>query len=386
VNGVRLVILLAALLFGIASSARSDELTETPGLFPVTIGGNTVRLDGLVIKNSGAAGRLPIALFTNGGEATATAGTAVTASSYAHYARDLARRGWLAVVVIRHGFGKSEGAKPIPIACQAASLDAWATAAADDLQATIDYISLRPDADASKVIVIGSQIAGVAAVALSARNPRGLAGVIAISGGLSSESNCPIKDILVDAYKNFGTKSRVPNLWIYSKSDKISDPDLADRMHAAFLDGGGDVKFVMFYRDGDVGTAIFGQATRSWYTQMDGFLRANTLPTWNAANVKEVVQKLQITDSKEKSDLEGYLIQNYFSAPGEKTIVFSPSAQAAWLHPKDNVAAAPRLPVWIYTNAGSLDAAEKDALAACQKAAQDCAIVMENFHWVGKAP
>jgi hypothetical protein len=111
-----------------ASSAWSDELTETSASFPVTIGGNAVRVDGLVIRKSDAQGRLPIVLFTNGGETTATAGTAVTSATYAHYARDLARRGWLAVFVTRRGFGKSEGPKPTPIACQAASLNAWTTA------------------------------------------------------------------------------------------------------------------------------------------------------------------------------------------------------------------------------------------------------------------
>lgn len=385
-NAVRLSILLATLACATATSAWSDELTETSGPFPVTIGGNTVRLDGLVIKKSDAQGRLPIALFTNGGEATATAGAAVTAATYAHYARDMARRGWLAVVAIRRGFGKSEGPKPVPIVCQAASLNAWATAAADDLQATIDYIAQRPDADASKVVVIGSQIAGVAAVALSARNPRGLAGVVAVSGGLLSESGCPVRDILVDAYRDFGTKSHIPNLWIYSKTDKIFDPDLAERLHTAFLDGGGDVKFIMFYRDGDVGTSIFGQATRSWYTQMDGFLRAQGLPTWSAADAKEMARRLRIVDSLEVPNLEAYLIQNYSPAPGEKAIAFSPSAQAAWVRPKDTVVAMPKLPVWIYTNAPSLDAAQKGALAGCQKTEPDCTIVMENFRWVGEAP
>src|SRR5689334_1043629 len=101
-----------------------------PASFPVTIGGDTFRLEGLIIKKADAQGRLPIAILTNGGGATATAGAAATTAAYAHYARDLARRGWLAVITIRHGFGQSEGPKPTPIPCQAASVGAWASAAA----------------------------------------------------------------------------------------------------------------------------------------------------------------------------------------------------------------------------------------------------------------
>ena len=383
-RGVRLV-LLAAFVCGAAPPAWSDELTETPASFPVSIGGTTFRLEGLVIRKSEAQGRLPIALFTNGGETTATAGAAVTPATYAHYARDLARRGWLAVVALRRGFGASEGERPTPVTCQAASFDAWATAAADDLQATIDNVSQRPDADAGRVIVIGSEIAGVAAVALSARNPRGLVGVVSVSGGLQSQSNCPINDVLVDRFRNFGTKSRVPNLWIYSKSDKIFGPDLADRLHTAFLDGGGDVKFVMFFRDGDVGTPIFGQATRAWYTQMDGFLRANNLPTWSAADARDVVDRLKITDRMERGSFEGALIQYYFPASGEKAMAYSPTLQAAWARPQNKVGAGPRLPVTFQVNSRSLDDARNNALTACQKAAQDCAIVMENFHWTSDA-
>ncbi|MCC8982145.1 dienelactone hydrolase family protein [Bradyrhizobium acaciae] len=309
--GVRLVLLLAAFAGGAAPSAWADELTETQALFPVSIGGNTFRLEGLIIRKADAPGRLPIALLTNGGAATATGGANATAAAYAHYARDLARRGWLAVVTMRRGFGQSEGPKPVPITCQAASLGAWAGAAADDLQATIDTVAKRPDADPSKVIVIGSEIAGVAAVALSARNPPGLVGVVSVSGGLQSESNCPINDLLVEGYKGFGAKNRVPNLWIYSSSDRLFGPDLAERLHTAFLDAGGDVKFVMFFHDGNVGTAIFGQATEAWYVQMDGFLRANNLPTWRTTEVWSAIDRLKIVDRMERQNFAGSMIQHY---------------------------------------------------------------------------
>ncbi len=382
-TGARLFVLLAAFTCAAATAAWSDELTETPVSFPVTAGADTFRLEGLIIRKTDAQGRLPVAVLTNGGTATATTGTSATAATYTRYARDLARRGYLAVVAIRRGFGKSEGPKPTPIACEPASLNAWATAAADDLQAAIEAVAKRPDADASKVIVIGSEIAAVAAVALSARNPSGLVGVVSVAGGLQSETNCPINDTLVDAYKTFGSKSRVPHLWIYSKNDKVFTPDLAERLHTAFLDAGGDVKFVMFFAEGNVGTAIFNQATAAWYAQMDGFLRAKGLPTWGAADVKDVVDRMKIVDRLERENLRGVLIQYYFAAPGEKAIAYSPTMQAEWIRPQNKVNAGPRLPMTYQTTSKSLDDARNGALAACQKFAQDCTIVMENLHWIG---
>jgi dienelactone hydrolase len=379
-------ILLASLVAGLASSAWSEELTETPGPLLVTIGGNTVKLDGLVIKKSDAQGRLPIVVFTNGGQPTATAGlSAVNTATYAPYARDLARRGWLAAVALRRGFGKSEGAKPSPITCEAASLDSWASAAADDLQAVIDLIAQRDDADASKVMVIGSEIAGVAAVALSARNPPGLVGVISLSGGLQAESKCPMQDILAQAFKGYGSKSRVPNLWMYAKSDKAFDPDFAERLHAAFLDGGGDLKFMMFYRIGDTGSAIFSQARAAWLTQMDGFLQLSNLPTWKTTDAEDIATKLKITDPIERASIVEVL-QSYLAAPGEKALAFSPSMQAAYVAPVNNVVAAPPLPVRTWTGAATIVDARKGALTACQKNAQDCAVALENFTWVGAPP
>lgn len=381
--GVRLVLLLVAFACSAAPVAWSDELTEVPASFPVTTGGNSFRLEGLIIRKTDAQGRLPIALIVNGGAATATGGAGATAATYARYARDLARRGWLAVVTIRRGFGQSEGPKPVPITCQAASLDAWTNAAADDLQATIDNVAKRPDADPGKVIVIGSEIGGVAAVALSARNPPGLVGVVSVSGGLQSESNCPINDLLVETYKGFATRNRIPNLWIYATSDKTFGPDLAERLHSAFLDAGGDVKFVMFFRDGNVGTAIFGQATAAWYAQMDGFLRARGLPTWSVTDVWNVIDRLKIADRMERENSAEVLMQRYFVAPGEKAVAFSPTLQAGWVRPQNKLGAEPRLPLIFQTGSRSLDDARNGALAACQKAAQDCTIVMENYRWVG---
>ncbi len=378
------LILFAAFTLGLALPAWSDELTETPELFPVTIGGKAVNLDGLIIKKSDATGRPPIALFTNGGQVLATSetGPATTTATYARYARDLARRGWLAVVVLRRSFGKSDGPEPAPVTCQADSFNAWATAAADDLQATINFISQRPDADAGKVIVIGSVDAGVAAVALSARNPPGLVGAINIAGALRSESKCPMQNILVNAFKEYGTKSRVPNLWMYSQSDKISDPEFVDRIHSAFLDGGGDVKLVMFYQNGNVGTAIFGNARPEWYAQMDGFLQTNDLPTWGVTDVEDIARNLKITNAVELQHIE-YSLEAYFAKPGEKAVAFSPATRAAWVAPPNDVVATPHLPVWNASGMSTLDAARKAALAACQKPARDCTIVMENFRWVG---
>lgn len=363
-----------------AAPASSNELVEATVPLPVTIGGNTLRLETFLVKKSDAQGRLPIAILTNGGVTTATAGTEKPGLGYAAVARDLARRGWLAAVVLRRGFGRSEGAKPAPVDCSPSALKDWASAAADDLLAAMETLAKRPDADPSKVMVICAVNAGLAAVALSARNPPGLVAAISIAGGLQAESGCKMNDILVDAYKDYGATSKVPNLWMYSAKDTVFDPALTDRMHGAFLDGGSDVKFVMFRHTVNVGTSVFTEARRQWMVQMDAFLRALHLPTWTEADVKDVIKKLNVTDKPTQEKVMSDLTELYFPSPGEKALAY-PTARLTGGAPPPARSDPPDP-----TSPGggpTLDAARATALGACQKRGEPCTIVMENNRWVG---
>ena len=257
-----------------ATSVASNELIEVHEALPVIIGGLPVRLDALLIKRADAKGRLPVALFTNVGVEATSGASGTSVDGYASFARDLARRGWLSVVAMRRGFGQSEGPKPVPVPCRATAFETWAAAAADDLQAVMNSVAQRPDADPDRLILIAAQSGGVAGVALAARNPRGLVGVINISGGFRSESHCPMSDILVDAFRSYGTKSRVPKSLDLCKDRSGIHADLADRMHAAFLDGGGDVKFVLFNRY--FGPDQFPGLRWQWLMQIDAFLHSHT--------------------------------------------------------------------------------------------------------------
>ena len=98
-------------------------------------------------------------------------------------------------------------------------------------------------------------------MALAARNPKNLRGVINVSGGLQTP-DCPKEDVLVNAFKDYGATSRVPTLWVYAKNDSLFGPNLVERMQSAYLDGGGDVKLVMYDKFGDDGHALFGDADR----------------------------------------------------------------------------------------------------------------------------
>lgn len=356
-------ILALALLFSAGAACAQNDLVEDSSFLRVTIGGRVVRLEALTVKRADATGKLPIALIAHGKPTTQGRMLDDHASDYARQARDLARRGWLAVAVMRRGFGASDGPAPMPLSCASPSLLDRFAADADDLEAALETIGKRPDADPARMIAIGVSAGGAAVTALSARNPKGLAAVINISGGLRFPS-CPKEDALVAAFKAYGAKSRIPSLWVYAKNDSFFGPALVERMQAAFLDGGGDVKLVMLEPDERAdGHFIFGLSFGrfKWLPQMDAFLRFHKLPTWTREDVNALMRKL---NAKEPS--RGFL-ENYVAGPSERAL------------------ARQKTGTYLTETHGSrtLEDARKTALESCERRGQPCEILMENDRWRG---
>jgi dienelactone hydrolase len=357
-------LLLLILITTLASSALSASFIEEDGFVRVAIAGSSYRLEALTVKSDRAIGRLPIALIAHGKAGNLQGMLDDHARNFVEVARDLASRGWLAVAIIRRGFGQSDGPMPVPVTCQSTSFVPRFEADADDLAATIDVIAARPDADPTRVIAIGVSAGGPAVLALAARNPRNLRGVINISGGLQME-DCPKEDALVQAFGEFGRKSRVPTLWMYARNDSFFGPDLATRMRDAFLTSGGDVKFVMYDPIGRDGHTLFSSGTGrfKWLQEMDGFLRFHRLPTWQRRDVDALLKRLGGTD-RQRAFVEGFL-----AAPFEKALVRvfrDNSMYGGW-------------------GSNTIGEARKGALDVCSKVrpSDRCAIVMENNNWVG---
>ncbi len=345
---------------------KPDEFIVERTFFRTAIENRSVRLEGLVVKLADATERLPIALITHGKSSNHGDMLESRAAHYTGVARDLARRGYLAVVVMRRGFGQSDGPMAAPVSCATTTFADRLGADADDLQATLDLVSKRPDADPDRAIAIGVSAGGAAVVAFGARNPKNLLGVISISGGLRMP-DCPKEDVLVNAYRTFGLTSRVPNLWIYARNDSFFGPALVERMQSAFLDGGGDVKLVMFDKFGTDGHALFAAAPGrlQWLMEMDAFLRFHSLPAPKRERIAEIMKQLNM---QEKSRA---FIERYLAAPTYKAIAQTPDGKSYSTQ----------------YGAGTIEAARKAVLDGCRerhKLAEPCRIVMENDTWLGE--
>lgn len=350
---------LGLLLACLALSARAQEpLKEEAGFLRIKLAGRDVRLESLIVRPEAAAGRLPLALITHGKSASSISMGDLRAASYATVARDLARRGWLAAVVMRRGFGQSDGPFPARSACDKPDLTPIFGSDADELDGALRALKERPDVDGQRIIAIGESAGGGAIMALANRKPPGLRGIVNVAGGLNLE-DCVEKgrDALVATVKAWQVAGAPPQLWIYAKNDELFPPALVDRMRAAALDGGGDVRFVELPENKPRGHLIFrnGPARYVWLREMDTSLRAWGLPTWAPERARASYARLGLTTRADT-------FERYFAAPGEKAMAYSKAKK--------------HFRYWY--GADSLGAAREGALKECAKAASDCVIAFEN--------
>src|SRR5207253_3163749 len=110
----------------------------------------------LVVRPANAVGRLPIALITHGKNVSASKNQALRADLMRPQARDFAARGWLAVVVIRRGYGQSDGFPGVSrgavyMTCQNSDLVRGFDTEADDLAGALEALAARQDAFLSRM-------------------------------------------------------------------------------------------------------------------------------------------------------------------------------------------------------------------------------------------
>jgi dienelactone hydrolase len=264
-----------------------DGLVEEHTFLTVPTDRGSYRLEALVVRPAAANRRLPIALITHGKNAAPAENQGIRADMMRPQARDFAARGWLAVVVIRRGYGQSDGLPGLSrgsayMSCENADLARGFDVEAEDLDGALKALAARPDADPSRVIAIGQSLGGGTVLAFAARQPSGLLGVVNVSGGVSrtsSDSTCDQAD-LVAAMASFGSRTRVPTLWLYAENDSLFPPELVTRMRDAYTHAGGRAKLRMFPPVLGDGHSMFTDFTArtKWLHALDVFLQAYRMP------------------------------------------------------------------------------------------------------------
>jgi dienelactone hydrolase len=304
-----------------------------------------------------APGRYPLAILTHG--APRDPADRAKMSPYRAYphAAEFARRGFAALVVMRRGYGTSdgrfaEGAGP----CDSRDYFAAGKVSALDLRAAIAAVASRPDVTTQGMIAVGVSAGGFASVALAAEPPPGLAAVISFAGGRGSRADNEVcsEDALVAAFAAYGRTARVPMLWVYAANDKYFGPELARRMHGAFTASGGRAELIEAPAFGNDGHTLYSAAgIPLWTPMVDKFLRAQNLGSREPIALP--LPDLAAPPQLGAGGRAGFA--SYLAASPHKAFAVSPKGAFAY-------------------RAGQRSAAdaEAEALKACGQHAPDCAL------------
>ncbi len=268
---------LALILFAVSSSLHAQRYVEREIVIPWVEA--DPGLDALLVYVD-LPGKHPLALITHGSARKTEDHALVSPWQFLPQALWFARRGWVALVVVRRGYGRSGGDSDSNHAghCPQTDYEGAAHFSAIDLRFAIDYARTLPMVDATQIVAAGVSTGGLATVALTVNPPPGLVAAINFAGGRGSKADHDVcnPDDLIGAYRQLGKKSRIPMLWIYSENDKFFWPDLAKKFDAAFRAGGGQDQFILAPPIGDDGHSLF-RHVEAWSAMVDDFLKAQNL-------------------------------------------------------------------------------------------------------------
>lgn len=252
-----------------AQSGISEIIVEVPksaGIF-------TVKLETTVYKPAGD-GPFPL-IVLNHGKARGKAAFQSRAR-YSEQAAALVARGYVVAIPMRQGFAKSGGAY-IGSGC---NVEANGIIQAEDVVATLDYMTAQPYVDRNRIVVMGQSHGGLTTLAFGTIAYPGVRGLVNFAGGLRNDTCVDWEGNLVRAFETYGRQSRYPSLWFYGDNDSYWPKPMPDRMFAAYTSAGGKGRLVDFgtFKSDSHGMFASHAGLGIWLPQVDAFLRELGLP------------------------------------------------------------------------------------------------------------
>jgi dienelactone hydrolase len=284
-------------------------------------------------------GKHPLAVLSHGRPEDWQERAHITAWEQIQQAQWFARRGYVAMVVVRSGFGRSGGLQDSGYGravggqddtysgCTAgySSFLDTGDATAQDLRAVMKYAQGLPEVDPATIVGVGTSVAGFAQVSLSADPPPGLKAAINFSGGVGSDEgghSCNLP-VVVDSFRSLGKGARkhgnLPMLWIYAQNDRRFPPYMAQQFDAAYKKAGGVDQFVMAPPDGEDGHYIYMDVS-AWSDTVEAFLKArNLLPLGDTVQPPADPPNVPMPAALKEKDAEMW--SSFLLAPPYKTLI-----------------------------------------------------------------
>lgn len=270
-----MILMIAALpVFGMQTEDIMIQ-TEGKGLF----GRSTFRLATYIHKpdDFDASKKYPVVII-NHGTAVDLYTRAHTRFAYKNASEYFLKRGFIAVVPMRRGYGGSDGVFiPESIeSCSNPDYSSSAREASQDITAVINFVKTLAYADTQNILLVGSSSGGFTSLATASLSIEGVIGVINFAGGQGGTSRTEYpghacnEQRLIEVMGSFG-KTKVPTLWIYAENDGFFRPELVQAMFEDFSKNGGNGKLVIAP---PLGHALLNraEAIKIWAPLGDDFL------------------------------------------------------------------------------------------------------------------
>ena len=250
---------------------------------PATIGGDAITLQTTIFKPPGK-GPFPV-LFMNHGKSGGSDAHLQERARYVVLSKQFVRRGYAVVIPMRLGFAGSGGIY-VNSHCQA---EKNGDDQANSLFFAMQYAMKQPWADQEHVLLAGQSHGGLTAIAAGSHNISGVRGVINFAGGVNSRSKCDWQGALVDAFKAYGARGKVPTLWFYGANDTHFGPKLAADLYAAYTGAGGKAELIAFgpFKSDAHAMVLSPEGVPIWLPETERFLKTIGMPTEIKYAIKE---------------------------------------------------------------------------------------------------
>jgi dienelactone hydrolase len=228
-------------------SQESSAVKVEHLIFPASIEGKEYQLEARIYRPDDSATH-PFIVMNHGRAGMHPTLNTNEFKGYADLNRALASRGYTVMMLVRRGYGNSQGPdselQDTAVEC--------GLEAAKDIQCAVAYLRHQPHVSKDKGLIMGHSQGGWAALAASTVRMEGVRGVVNLAGGTNyrqmggdGEVTPTVQTNYVAACGEFGKSAVVPMLWIYVENDWNNPPVVARQMCEAFQGSGGKVKLVI---------------------------------------------------------------------------------------------------------------------------------------------
>jgi dienelactone hydrolase len=240
------VIAIAVLLF-VCFSHASAAIKKEIIVFSNLIDGKNYRQEAMFYIPLDGKEQHPLIIMTHGRNGPYPKINEREVSGLRELNQALANRGFLVMMLVRRGYGNSEG----PDSEFLDTAEESGLAGAQDIKGAVNYMRTRPEVLIDRVAIIGQSQGGWVSLASSTLDMKGVLGAVNISGAINFRKGAgrPVRDSAVEDHlensaKIYGKSARVPMLWIYAENDNHL-PDPVRKWFNAYVEAGGKGRLVI---------------------------------------------------------------------------------------------------------------------------------------------